>query len=68
MATVIIDNGKIEVHDGWLGQCDLQVTASSSAWLRMLRKEISVVWLLITFQIRLWGDPRLLVAFGKCFP
>lgn len=68
MATVIIDNGKIEVHDGWLGQCDLQVTANSSAWLRMLRKEISVVWLLITFQIRLWGDPRLLVAFGKCFP
>ncbi|MCU0721951.1 MAG: SCP2 sterol-binding domain-containing protein [Pirellula sp.] len=67
-ATVEIKDGKIAVQEGLVGDCDLRVTASSSAWLKMLRKETSVGWLLGTFQIRLWGDPRLLVAFGKCFP
>jgi epoxyqueuosine reductase QueG len=67
-ATVEISDGKIVVQDGLVGDCNLRVTASSSAWLKMLRKESSVGWLLGTLQIRLWGDPRLLVAFGKCFP
>jgi ferredoxin len=67
-ATIAISDGKIVVQDGLVGDCDLRVTANSSAWLRMLRKESSVVWLLITLRIRLWGDPKLLIAFGKCFP
>ncbi len=33
-----------------------------------LRKERSLVWALLTRKIRLKGPPRLLVAFGKCFP
>lgn len=67
-ATVIIQDGRITVHDSIVGACDLSVTATSSAWLRLLRKEASAAWLLLTFQIRLWGDPRLLAAFGRCFP
>jgi ferredoxin len=66
--TVSIQDSRITVHDAIIGDCDLRVTADSTAWLRMLRKEASVFWLLLTFQIRLWGDPRLLVSFGKCFP
>ena len=67
-ATVIIQDGRITVHDSIVGDCDLRVTADSAAWLRLLRKEATAIWLLLTFQIRLWGDPRLLAAFGKCFP
>ncbi len=66
--TVAIQDGRITVHDSIVGSCDLRVTADSSAWLRMLRKEASTLWLLATLRIRLWGDPRLLAAFGKCFP
>ena len=66
--TIEIENGRISVHDSIIGAPDLRVTADSTAWLRMLRKEVSVVWLLLTLRIRLRGDPRLLVAFGKCFP
>ncbi len=66
--TVVIQDQRITIHESIVGECDLRVTANSGAWLRMLRKEVSVVWLLLSFQIRLWGDPRLLVAFGRCFP
>jgi hypothetical protein len=67
-ATVIIQDSRITVHDSIVGDCDLRVTADSAAWLRLLRKEATAFWLLLTFQIRLWGDPRLLAAFGRCFP
>lgn len=66
--TVIIQDKQITVHNSIVGECDLQVTANSTAWLRMLRKEATAAWLLLTLRIRLWGDPRLLAAFGKCFP
>jgi alkyl sulfatase BDS1-like metallo-beta-lactamase superfamily hydrolase len=66
--TVTIHDRKIEVQDGLQGTCDLRVTADSRSWLRMLRKQASVVRLLLTRKIRLKGNPRLLVAYGKCFP
>ena len=66
--TVTIQDEKIVVQEFIDGDCDLRVTADSMAWLRLLRKEASAVWLISTLQIRLSGDPRLLLAFGKCFP
>jgi Fe-S-cluster-containing hydrogenase component 2 len=66
--TVIIDNKKIEVQDGIHGDCNILVTATSRGWLRLLRKEASIGWLLLTLQVRIWGNPMLLAAFGKCFP
>lgn len=66
--TVEIKDQKIEVHKGICGGCDVRIKASSRGWLRMLRKEASIVWLLLTLQVRIYGNPRLLVAFGKCFP
>lgn len=66
--TVTIHDEKIDVKDFIDGDCDLRATADSMAWLRLLRKEASAVWLLATLQIRLFGNPRLLLAFGKCFP
>ncbi len=66
--TVTIANQTIEVREGLVGTCDLRVTADSRAWLAFLRKEASILWLLLTLRVRLRGNPRLLLAFGKCFP
>jgi len=66
--TVVIRDQKIEARPGNTGECDLRVTADSKKWMQFLRKEASIVWLLMTFRVRLKGNPVLLVKFGKCFP
>jgi NAD-dependent dihydropyrimidine dehydrogenase PreA subunit len=66
--TVEVKDEKIQVIEGINGDCDLRIKATSHGWLRLLRKEASAGWLLLTLQIRLKGDPRLLAAFGRCFP
>ncbi len=67
-ATVVIRNKTIEVQGGHIGTSDIQVTADSSNWLGFLAKERSIVWALLRRKIRIKGSPRLLLAFGKCFP
>ena len=67
-ATVVIRDKTIRVEHGHAGSPDLHVTADSRAWLGFLRKERSLVWALLTRKIRLNGSPRLLLAFGRCFP
>ena len=67
-ATVVIRNQKLEVKDGHVGQADMHVTANTHSWLGFLAKEKSLVWALVTRKIRLKGSPKLLIAFGKCFP
>ena len=68
IATVVIRDKTIRVENGHVGSPDLRITADSQAWLGFLRKERSLVWALLRRKIRLKGSPRLLVAFGKCFP
>ena len=67
-ATVVIREQKISVKEGHVGQPDLHVTADSQTWIGFLRKERNVVWALLRRKIRLEGPPKLLLAFGKCFP
>ncbi len=67
-ATVTIRDKKIEIIDGHAGKPDLGVSADSETWLGFLAKERSLVWALLRRKIRIKGSPRLLVAFGKCFP
>lgn len=68
LATVTIRDQKIEVRDGHHGTADLQVTADTAAWLRFVRKEGGLAGPLLRRKIRLKGSPRLLLAFGRCFP
>ncbi len=49
-------------------QPDLRLTADSETWLAFLAKERSLLWALLRRKIQIKGSPRLLVAFGKCFP
>jgi Fe-S-cluster-containing hydrogenase component 2 len=67
-ATVVIQDHKIHVEEGHVGQPDLHVSADSQTWIGFLRKEKSVVWAILLRKIRLAGPLNLLVAFGKCFP
>jgi epoxyqueuosine reductase QueG len=67
-ATVTIREGTLQVQDGHQGEADLRVTADSETWLGFLAKERSLLWALLRRKIRIKGSPKLLVAFGKCFP
>jgi ferredoxin len=67
-ATVTIRDEKLQVSEGHVGQPDLKLTADTQTWLRFLRKEASLVWALLRRKIRIHGSPKLLLAFGRCFP
>ena len=64
----MIQEQKLSVKEGHIGQPDLHVTADSQTWIGFLRKEKNVVWALLWRKIRLAGPLTLLVAFGQCFP
>jgi ferredoxin len=67
-ATATIHNKTVQVWDGHVGRADLYVVADSRTWLKFLAKEKHIVWALLRRKIRLKGSPRLLLAFGRCFP
>lgn len=67
-ATVTIREQKLTVTPGHHGTPNLRVTADSATWLGFLAKERSLVWSLLRRKVRLKGSPKLLIAFGKCFP
>jgi ferredoxin len=67
-ATVAIRDKTIHVSEGHVGQGDITITADSLTWLGFLRKETNLVWALVTRKIRIHGSPKLLLAFGRCFP
>jgi Fe-S-cluster-containing hydrogenase component 2 len=67
-ATVVIRDKTLQVTEGHVGTADLRLTADSDTWLRFLRKETNLVSALFRRKIRIQGSPRLLLAFGKCFP
>jgi epoxyqueuosine reductase QueG len=67
-ATVCLRNQSLEVKDGHIGAADIHITADSRTWLGFLAKERGIIWALIRRKIRIKGSPRLLLAFGKCFP
>jgi len=67
-ATIVIHNKKINVEEGHIGKPDLRVTADTETWLGFLAKEKNLVLALLRRKIRMKGSPKLLMAFGKCFP
>lgn len=67
-ATVVIEKKTLTVAQGHVGRPDLRITADSTTWLRFLAKDVSILRCLLTGRVRLKGSPRLLAAFGRCFP
>lgn len=67
-ATVVIQNKTLQVSEGHTGTPNLRLIADGQTWLCFLRKEANLVWALLRRKIRIKGSPRLLLAFGRCFP
>jgi len=66
--TIRIGNQTIEIQDGLIGNPGVHVTADARTWLGFLAKETNLVSAILTRKIRLKGNPKLLLNFGKCFP
>jgi hypothetical protein len=66
--TIKIQNRTLEIQDGLIGEPNVHVTADAKTWLGILAKERSLIAALVSRKIRLKGNPKLLLAFGKCFP
>jgi Fe-S-cluster-containing hydrogenase component 2 len=68
-ATVTIREKRINVQMGHTEKADLQIIADSDCWIGLLSRERNLIWSLLRRKIRIkGGSPRLLLAFGKCFP
>ena len=67
-ATIRIVDRTLTITRGLVGKPDLRVGVDGAAWLAFVRKERSIVRLFLSGKLRLSGSPRLLMAFGKCFP
>jgi Fe-S-cluster-containing hydrogenase component 2 len=66
--SVRIADGELTITDGRVGDPDLHVRADTATWFGFLAGERSLVVALLRRRIRLRGSPRLLSAFGRCFP
>src|SRR5262245_58914078 len=67
-ATITVKNRTLDVREGLIGKPDLVVTADAKTWLGFLAREKNLLIALLSRKIRLQGNPRLLLAFGMCFP
>jgi len=67
-ATLVIRDKAVQVREGHVGTAGLRVTADSQWWLGFLAKDRNLLWGLLRGKLRLRGSPKLLLAFGKCFP
>jgi len=67
-ATIVIRNGTVKVSAGLQDEPNLRVITDTATWLGFLAKEKSLPWALLTRRIKLRGNPKWLLAFGKCFP
>jgi hypothetical protein len=66
--TVTIRDRELDIADGHHGEPDLKITADAGTWLRFLTKRTVLPWALLRRRIKMQGSPRLLLAFGRCFP
>ena len=67
-ATVTIRDQTLDVVSGLSGKPTVRLIASEAAWIGFVRKERSLVRGLLSFGIKIKGDPRLMLRFGQCFP
>jgi len=66
--TVVIRDAQLSVREGHHDTPDLLIRADTATWFGFLAGERSLVAALLLRRIRLRGSPRLLLAFGRCFP
>ncbi|MBL8951824.1 MAG: SCP2 sterol-binding domain-containing protein, partial [Myxococcaceae bacterium] len=67
-ATVVIDDGTLQVIDGLEGDADVTVTAPASLWLDIVTKKKSAVAAVLLRRLKVSGPRALLGRFAACFP
>jgi ferredoxin len=67
-ATVVIRDERLRVSRGRRGDPDLHVVADGGTWLDFLAKNKNLLVALAQRKIKIKGSPKLLLAFGRCFP
>jgi NAD-dependent dihydropyrimidine dehydrogenase PreA subunit len=67
-ATVVIQDERLRISRGRRGDPDLHVVADGRTWLDFLAKNKSLLVALLRRRIKIKGSPKLLLAFGRCFP
>lgn len=67
-STIVISNQELSVSNGLQGTPSISIIADSEVWLRFLNKDYSMFWALLRRKIKIKGNPKLLLAFQKCFP
>lgn len=66
-ATLLVEDGRLQVLDGLVGKLDTLVRADAQAWIGVLRGERSLLWQVLTRRIQVRGDLAKLRAFQACF-
>lgn len=66
-ATVIIRDQQVRVVAEHTETPTIHIIADSQTWLRFLSKRANIVTSILRRRVRIKGNPRLLVAFGKIF-
>jgi ferredoxin-NADP reductase/ferredoxin len=66
--TITIQNCSLDLKQGLVGNPQVRVIADAKTWLEFLARERSLIWAVVRRKIRVRGNPKFLLAFGKCFP
>ena len=67
VATVVIDEGHLDVVHELEGDADVTVKVDGQLWLDLLAKKRSMVWAVVTRQLRVKGPLSLLKRFSALF-
>lgn len=67
-ATVVIDDGTLQVQPGLVGEPDVRVAADGQVWLDVVDKRRNPVVAVLTRRLKVGGDRSHLARFAACFP
>jgi hypothetical protein len=65
MATISIQNGRLEVQEGPAHNADLKITVDAETWLKIVNEEITPVFPVLTGKLKLKGNPLVLLKFKR---
>jgi len=68
VATVVVDDGTLEVTHTLTGTADVKVSGDGRAWIDLVTGRRSALRLIVTRRLTVSGDRSLLKKFAACFP
>jgi epoxyqueuosine reductase QueG len=65
-ATILFNDGQIQVMEGHVGKPNLKVQADAKTWVKLVNEEISTFKAIITGKLKVKGNPLLMNKFKSC--